>query len=82
MVTMIPGFPSSYKSLLGNSVAQNEWFRATYEVIAVWLSVNFFWNVVPCFCEFFPTFRNKVKVKVNVKFTLVQATRLRERERD
>ena len=79
MVTMIPGFPSSYKSLLGHSLAQNVWFRATYEVVAaVWLILGVFWNVAPGSCEFFPTFRNKVKVKVN--FTLVQTTRPRERE--
>jgi len=74
MVTMITGFPSSYKSLLGH-LAQNEWL-----VAAVWLMLDVFWNVAPCFCESFPTFRSKVKVKV--KFTLVQTTTPRERERE
>ena len=81
MVTMIPGFTSSYKSLLGHLLAQNECFLATYEVVAaVWLNLDVFWNVAPCFCESFPTFRSKVKLRVT--FTLVQTTRPRERERE
>ena len=75
MATMIPGLPSSYKSPLGHSLAQNEWFAA-----AVWLILDVFWNVTPCSLS--PSQRFEVKVNVKVKFTLVQITRPGERGRE
>ena len=76
MATMIPGLPSSYKSPLGHSLAQNEWFAA-----AVWLILDVFWNVTPCFFESFPTFRSKGKCKGKVyPSTDHEARRERERE--